>query len=45
MQIALDGIESQSKLSALYSSTSISNLKAAELTVPAQSVHVFAVNK
>jgi glycosidase len=45
MQIALDGIESPSKLSALYSSTSISNLKAAELTVPAQSVHVFAVNK
>ena len=45
MPITLDGIESQSKLNALYSTTGIANWKGAEQTVPAQSVHVFAVKK
>ena len=39
MPITLDGIESQSKLNALYSTTGIANWKGAEQTVPAQSVH------
>ena len=45
MQIELDGITSPSKLSAVYASTGIASLKGNALNVPAQSVHVFAVNK
>jgi len=45
MQIDLDGITSPSKLSSVYASGGIASFKGNALNVPAQSIHVLAVNK